>query len=299
MVRTQRPARGGDVGRCAQDVGTEADRAPEPQPGSGRRHSSTCTSPARSPRFSMTWLAAFGMGPHLSYDPELPTAVLAANRESYGVAWPALESRAALGSSCRSARISWTAGARTCRSNSDWADARGKLGHAPRLDLHRRASIAHRTQCRRMASGQARLGARDRATLSSGTLGSRRAVTMAQAATASGVDEAVLTRLAAELAAAKPSLVLAGGSGGRRAGAGARGQRDQSGGGQRRPRSIPRERDHGIRTCRHATRTCAALVDRMNRGAVPHPVRARREPGVLDAQGAGLCRRDGAKCPSR
>src|SRR3982751_1013595 len=47
------------------------------------------------PAFLDAWLAGFGMAPHLSYDAEADHAVIAANRQTYGVAWPRLDFRAA------------------------------------------------------------------------------------------------------------------------------------------------------------------------------------------------------------
>src|SRR5438874_1278437 len=45
--------------------------------------------------FLDAWLAAFGMPPHLSYDAAGDHAVIAANRQTYGVSWPRLDFRAA------------------------------------------------------------------------------------------------------------------------------------------------------------------------------------------------------------
>src|SRR5215210_4950994 len=47
------------------------------------------------PAFLDAWLAGFGMPPHLSYDAEAETAVMAANRQAYGVDWPRLDFAAA------------------------------------------------------------------------------------------------------------------------------------------------------------------------------------------------------------
>ena len=43
------------------------------------------------PGFLDAWLAGFGMPAHLSYDASAEHAVIAANRQSYGVAWPRID----------------------------------------------------------------------------------------------------------------------------------------------------------------------------------------------------------------
>src|SRR4029078_6503694 len=47
------------------------------------------------PEFLDQWLAGYGMPAHLAYDGEAPHAVLQANRQTYGAAWPALDFAAA------------------------------------------------------------------------------------------------------------------------------------------------------------------------------------------------------------
>jgi anaerobic selenocysteine-containing dehydrogenase/Fe-S-cluster-containing dehydrogenase component len=162
------------------------------------------------PAFLDAWLAAFGMGPHLSYDPELPTAVLAANRESYGVAWPTLN--------LASARFIVSFGAdflegwgANVPQQLGWAEARGKLEDAPRfVYIGARRSLTGLNADQWLPAKPGSELAIANALL--GHFGHQTGTTMTQAATASGLDESVLTQFATELAAAKPSLVLAGGS---------------------------------------------------------------------------------------
>ena len=47
------------------------------------------------PGFLDAWLAGLGMAAHLSYDADADHAAIAANRQTYGVAWPRLEFHAA------------------------------------------------------------------------------------------------------------------------------------------------------------------------------------------------------------
>ncbi len=163
------------------------------------------------PGFLDDWLAAFGMPPHISFDPDLPSATLAANRESYGVSWPGLDFSAAhvVVSFGADFLDGWGA---SVPQQLDWADARGKLADAPRLIYIGARAVADRSQCRRVDPRQAGLPGGDRQR-GAGRLGKSTGVTIAQAATESGVDAAVLERLASTLAQTKPSLVLAGGSG--------------------------------------------------------------------------------------
>ena len=115
---------------------------------------------------------------------------------------------------------------------------------------------------------------------------------MTQAATASGLDESVLTQLATELAAAKPSLVLAGGSTADALElARAVNAINQAAG------NVGSTVDpaHPLTGFDHAATYAdvSALVDRMNRGAVPILFVRGANPVFLDGPGAGLCHRDG------
>ena len=148
------------------------------------------------------WLGAYGMPAHIAYDAEAPHAVLQANRQSYGVAWPALDFAAA--------RLIVSVGAdfldlwgASVPQQLAFAEARAKLANAPRfVYIGPRRSLtglnADEWIACKPGSELAIVNA----------LGGRGSV--ADAATASGVDQAVLQRLVGELTATKPSLVLAG-----------------------------------------------------------------------------------------
>ena len=140
------------------------------------------------PGFLDEWLAAFGMGPHLSYDPELPSAVLAANRESYGVSWPALDFSAArlIVSFGADFLDGWGA---NVPQQLAWADARAKLADAPRfvyVGARRSLTGLNADQWLPAKPGSGLLVAN--ALL--GRLGHATDTTLAQAASASGVSEA-------------------------------------------------------------------------------------------------------------
>jgi len=84
------------------------------------------------PGFLDQWLTAQGMPPHLSVDPLVPSATIAANQKAYGVSWPGL----AFGSS----KLILSFGAdfldgwgHAVPQQLDWADARAKLEGAPQL----------------------------------------------------------------------------------------------------------------------------------------------------------------------
>ena len=163
------------------------------------------------PGFLDEWLAAYGMPGHVSYDPDVPSAVLAANRESYGVSWPGLDFSAArvIVSFGADFLEGWGA---NVPQQLDWADARAKLADAPRLIyIGARRSLTGLNADEWIPAKPGSDAIIANALL--GSVGHATGVTMAQAATASGVDQAVLERLAATLAQSKPSLVLAGGSG--------------------------------------------------------------------------------------
>jgi anaerobic selenocysteine-containing dehydrogenase/Fe-S-cluster-containing dehydrogenase component len=157
------------------------------------------------PGFLDAWLAGFGMPAHLSYDAGADHAAIAANRQSYGVAWPRFDFRAA--------RLVISIGADFLDSwgamvpqQLDFADARADHETAPRLIyVGPRRSLTGLNadqwiDCRpgselaivRMLAGQ---------------------VPIEAAAQASGVSAAVLEALAREFAATTPTMVLGGGGG--------------------------------------------------------------------------------------
>src|SRR5437763_9676133 len=84
------------------------------------------------PGFIDAWLSAFGMPAHLSYDAAADHAVIAANRQSYGVAWPRLDFRAArlIVSIGADFLDSWGA---MVPQQLDFAEARADHENAPRL----------------------------------------------------------------------------------------------------------------------------------------------------------------------
>ena len=154
------------------------------------------------PAFLDQWLAGYNMPAHIAYDGEAQHAVMQANRQSFGVAWPALDFGAARLIVSVGADFLDTWGASVPQQLA-FADARAKLANAPRFVY---------IGPRRSLTG---LNADEWIACKPGSeiavvnaLGGRGSV--ADAATASGVDQAVLQRLVSELAAARPNLVLSG-----------------------------------------------------------------------------------------
>ena len=157
------------------------------------------------PGFLDTWLAGFGMPAHLSYDAGADHAVIAANRQSYGVAWPKLDFRAArlVVSIGADFLDSWGA---MVPQQLDFADARADHDKAPRLIyVGPRRSLTGLNadqwiDCRpgseiavvRMLQGQMPIEAVSQAT---------------------GVSASVLDAFGREFAATTPSMVIAGGGG--------------------------------------------------------------------------------------
>jgi Fe-S-cluster-containing dehydrogenase component len=154
------------------------------------------------PRFLDSWLAGFGMPPHLSVDFEADRAAMEANRRTYGVAWPSL--------SFKDAKLIVSFGAdfldgwgASVPQQLDFADARASLGTAPRV-----VYIGPRRSLTGLNADQW-IACRPGSELAiANALAGKGSV--AQAATESGVDAATLQSLASELAASKPALVLSG-----------------------------------------------------------------------------------------
>jgi anaerobic selenocysteine-containing dehydrogenase/Fe-S-cluster-containing dehydrogenase component len=157
------------------------------------------------------WLAAFGMPAHIAYDGEAPAATIAANRQSYGVAWPSIDFGAAklIVSFGADFLEGWGA---SVPQQLDFAEARAKLADAPRF-----VYIGARRSLTGLSADQwipAKPGSEKLiADALLAKVGKATGVTIEQAATAAGVPAATLEELAAALAKAKPSLVLAGGTG--------------------------------------------------------------------------------------
>ena len=164
------------------------------------------------PAFVDEWLAAHGMPAHLSYDAEAPLAVLAANREAYGVAWPSLDFTAATLVVSIGADFldGW---GHTVPQQLAWADARAKLTDAPRA-----VYVGARRSLTGLNADQW-IPARPGSELAiahalAGAVGKGSGVTLDGAAQTSGVAATSLQALANELRnAGKNALVVAGTTG--------------------------------------------------------------------------------------
>src|SRR5688500_2141450 len=156
------------------------------------------------PQFLNTWLAGQGMGAAINIDPDADHAAIAANLQTYGVAWPRFNFAAArlIVSFGADFLDGWGA---SVPQQLDFADARAKFETAPRL-----VYVGARRSLTGLNADQW-IDARPGSELSIVNMLSG-SVTPQQAAQQSGVDVAVLTGLQREFAAARPALVLAGGS---------------------------------------------------------------------------------------
>ncbi|HEX6533280.1 MAG TPA: 4Fe-4S dicluster domain-containing protein [Gemmatimonadaceae bacterium] len=155
------------------------------------------------PAFLDAWLAAHGIPAHLSHDAFADQAVIAANRQSYGVAWPSLDFGAArlIVSFGADFLDGWGA---SVTHQLDFADARAKLEGAPRfVYIGPRRSLTGLNADQWIACTPGTELAIANALRGQGSID--------DAAHAAGVDPAVLRALQQEIGAAKPSLVLAGG----------------------------------------------------------------------------------------
>ncbi len=155
--------------------------------------------------FLDAWLANYGVPPHLSFDAEADHAVIAANRQSYGVAWPRFDFKAArlIVSFGADFLDNWGA---MVPQQLDWADARADHNNAPRLIyVGPRRSLTGLNadqwiDCKpgtemwivRMLGGQA---------------------TAQAASQATGVSADILDAFAREFTSTSPSIVFGGGSG--------------------------------------------------------------------------------------
>ena len=155
------------------------------------------------PAFLDQWLAAYGIGAHISWDPLLPDAVIAANREAYGVSWPGLDFSAARTILIFGADFLDTWGA-VVAHQLDFADARAKHENAPRvIYIGPRRSLTGLNADEWIPC------------VPGGELAIARALRGGSVADAqaAGADPARIQSLASEVAAARPVLALAGGSG--------------------------------------------------------------------------------------
>jgi molybdopterin-containing oxidoreductase family iron-sulfur binding subunit len=155
------------------------------------------------PAFLDQWLSDLALPAHISYDAGVDTAAIAAHTAAYGVAWPRFDFNAT------SLVVSFGGDfldgwGPSVSQQLDWSDARAKLVGAPRLVY---------VGARRSLTG---LNADSWIDCKPGTeVSVARALSgdmsVAQAATASGVDVARLQAVVDEYRSAKPALVLAGG----------------------------------------------------------------------------------------
>jgi len=158
------------------------------------------------PGFLDGWLSAFGMPRHLSYDMLADAAMIQANRAAYGAAWPALKLTEAklIVSFGADFLDGWGA---SVPQQLEWADARAKLSGAPRLVyIGPRRSLTGLNADEWLACKPGSELAIANALRGSGSVDA--------AAAAGGISAESLRRLASDLAASKPVLVLAGSGGG-------------------------------------------------------------------------------------
>lgn len=158
--------------------------------------------------FLDSWLGAFGFPAHLQYDSAADLAVRAANAAAYGVAMPTIDMAAAtlvisIGADFLDGRDAGVP------MQLAFADARAKLQNAPRfIYIGPRRSLTGLNADEWIACTPGSEEAIAKALL--GAVGGAGGGTVAEAAAASGITEATLQRLADELKAARPSLVLSG-----------------------------------------------------------------------------------------
>ena len=149
------------------------------------------------------WLAGYGMPPHLSYAALSDGPVIAANKQSYGVAWPTLDFTAAKLVVSFGADFLETWGASVPQQLS-FADARAKGADAPRvIYIGPRRSLTGMNADQWIPCKPGSELAIANALAGTGTIG--------QAAESADVPGATLQALATALAGT-PSLLLAGGS---------------------------------------------------------------------------------------
>lgn len=154
------------------------------------------------------WLGAVGFPAHDQYDSSADLALRAANVASYGVAMPGIDMAAAslvvsLGADFLDGRDA------SVPMQLAFADARAKLQHAPRfVYIGPRRSLTGLNADEWIACTPGSEDVIARALL--GAVGGAGGATVAEAASASGVTEATLQRLADDLRTARPSLVLSG-----------------------------------------------------------------------------------------
>ena len=158
--------------------------------------------------FAEQWMSAMGLGRYEQYDAGADVALLAANTAAYGVAMPAIDFTAA--------RLVVSLGAdfldhwgASVPNQLSFAEARAKLQDAPRfVYIGARRSLTGLNADEWIAC---RPGSEEQiANALLGAVGGGGGGTIAAAAEASGVTAATLQRLADEMRAARPALVLSG-----------------------------------------------------------------------------------------
>jgi Fe-S-cluster-containing dehydrogenase component len=163
------------------------------------------------PAFLDQWLGNVGAPPHLSWDAELNAAVLEANRQAYGVAWPSLDFAAAKLIVSFGADFLETWGANVPQQLS-FADARARGADGPRfVYIGARRSLTGLNADQWIPTAVGSIG--DVANALLGAVGRSTGVSLTQAAKSSGVPLETLEALSAELKAAKPSLLVSGSMG--------------------------------------------------------------------------------------
>ncbi len=160
------------------------------------------------------WLTSHGMPTHISYDAEAPLSTVAANRAAYGVAWPRLDFQSAklVVSFAADFLDGWGL---SVPQQLDFADARAKLDGGPRtIYIGPRRSLTGLNSDTWIPARPGSLKAVADALLGAlvGPPTTSVHPTLAEAAEQAGVPVDSLARLANELRAVKPSLLIAGGS---------------------------------------------------------------------------------------
>ncbi|HEY2851178.1 MAG TPA: molybdopterin-dependent oxidoreductase, partial [Gemmatimonadaceae bacterium] len=153
------------------------------------------------------WLAGYGMPAHISYDAEAPLSTIAANRASYGVAWPTLDFSAAklVVSFAADYLDGWGL---SVTQQLGFADARAKLDGGPKVYYvaSRRSLTGLNSDTWIPAKPGTTKGIVD-ALLAAVT--GRGSDKLKSAADAAGVDVASLQTLLKDLQTHKPSLLVA------------------------------------------------------------------------------------------
>ncbi|HVZ48139.1 MAG TPA: molybdopterin-dependent oxidoreductase, partial [Gemmatimonadaceae bacterium] len=163
------------------------------------------------PAFLDQWLAGYGMPGHIAYDAEAPLSTLAANKQAFGVAWPGYDFGAAklIVSFAADFLDGWGL---SVPQQLAFADARAKIDGAPRV-----VYIGPRRSLTGLNADTwipARPGTvQQLADAIAAAVTGKGSGTIKAAADQAGVSAESVESLVAELKAAKPSLLLAGGHG--------------------------------------------------------------------------------------